>query len=321
VPSSAVNSGQLFANLVERMTAAFLDLLLLFALVLGVEAGVEAGLPLPLPGSRELAVLALVYMTASWVAPWHATPAQLVLRLRVVDSRGRHLDAWRAALRAVLVLTVFSCWFRLLGDPVNGAIGVLSLLACATLWLGAILPRRETLHDLVAGSMVVRSKAWHDPELRARLLEHPAGMAQAPGERWRRFVELSQAAILLGGLSFGLHLMATVAYERGLRTRTSYAISQARTLQEPISSFYLEHGRLPIDAAEIGVFGPTSYPDGGYFELEPQGVIRIRFERLPELIAGSIAIRPITGNGELEWECRADGDIHPSNLPAICRGY
>ena len=321
MPSSAVNSGQLFANLVERMTAALLDLILVFALVFGVETGLEAGLPLPRPGGVALAVLAIIYMTVSWVGPWHATPGQFLFGLRVIDSRGRPLDLWHAGLRAVLVLTVLFCWLWLLGDPVSWARGVLSLLACATLMLGALLPRRQTGHDLIAGSIVVKRKAWHQAELRERLGEEPTGKVCAPGDRWRRFAELSQAVILLGGLTFGLHLMAMVAYDRGLRTRTSYAIDRARALQEPISSFYREHGRLPDDAAEIGVRGPTRYPDGGYFEMEPHGVIRIRFERLPELIAGSIALRPIANDGELEWECRADGGMRPSNLPAVCRGY
>ena len=62
------------------------------------------------------------------------------------------------------------------------------------------------------------------------------------------------------------------------------------------------------------------YPDGGYYELEDGGVIRIRFTVKPELKKGSIVLAPKLENDKIVWQCRSEGDIAPHYLGSLCRG-
>ena len=63
----------------------------------------------------------------------------------------------------------------------------------------------------------------------------------------------------------------------------------------------------------------TSYPDGGYYELGDDGVIRIHFEVIPELTRGTIVLTPVAGGEEIRWKCRQEGSIVRKHLPYVCR--
>ncbi len=58
---------------------------------------------------------------------------------------------------------------------------------------------------------------------------------------------------------------------------------------------------------------------GGYYELEDDGVIRIRFTVKPELMKGSIVLSPIAGADGITWECHADGGLARKYMIAACR--
>lgn len=307
----------LYANLVERMVCALLDLVLIVLLV------VQAGRYLPAGPATSLTLLAvcLSYLSLAWSSSWRATPAQLLFRLRVVDTRGERLSFGRAVLRSALVIGTFIGCMAIVGAPRANLLAAVFLPCCGFLLLSAVTARRQAAHDYVAGSLVVRARALRDPRLRS-LLEMSADddLESRSWLRYFRLGDLIQAIILIGGGAFLIYSMAEVTFTREIRARTSYAISHAGLLKIPIQSFYVEHGRLPDHALELGAGERTSYPDGGFYELESGGVIRIRFEKLPELVDGSLTLTPVADGDDLEWTCETHGAIRPGNVPSICRG-
>jgi len=62
------------------------------------------------------------------------------------------------------------------------------------------------------------------------------------------------------------------------------------------------------------------YRDGGYFELEENGVIRIRFTVIPKLKKIQLLVIPTWNDDELTWQCHTKGDISQGVLPSVCRG-
>lgn len=104
-----------------------------------------------------------------------------------------------------------------------------------------------------------------------------------------------------------------------LRYRIGYALGEVTGLKIAEELFYAEYTRWPTNESELGVATKGQYPDGGYYELEDDGVIRIHFTVKPELMKGSIFLSPRLEEEGITWECHTDGDIAGQHLPAACR--
>jgi uncharacterized RDD family membrane protein YckC len=82
--------------------------------------------------------LSVVYYTLFEGSALQATPGKKALRLRVTDLAGRRISLGRAAVRQLA-----------------------KLISGVTFYLGYVLagftPRRQALHDLLAGCLVVRA--------------------------------------------------------------------------------------------------------------------------------------------------------------------
>ncbi|TWT19261.1 RDD family protein [Luteimonas marina] len=92
------------------------------------------------PPLLAAALLALAWFALSEASPWQATPGKRLLGLRVVDAGGARIGLARAAARHLA--------------------GALSWL---TLNIGHLLalapPRRQALHDRIAGTQVLQARA------------------------------------------------------------------------------------------------------------------------------------------------------------------
>ena len=55
------------------------------------------------------------------------------------------------------------------------------------------------------------------------------------------------------------------------------------------------------------------------YELEDNGVIRIRFTVIPELKRISLLVTPRREGNDLVWKCDVEGEISRATLPAHCR--
>lgn len=160
-PAAMEQDDYLTRGVLTRRVVAWLIDAALIALLLGAawSGGVVLGvltLGLALPLLGWLPVLPFLYTWLSIASPLSATPGQALLGLTVV-----HDDDFGAP----------SLW-----QALASAIGYYLTMALGVIWLAiAILTtRRRTLHDMLAGLVVVRSRA----------LTEPPGSWNMPGGGW-----------------------------------------------------------------------------------------------------------------------------------------
>jgi uncharacterized RDD family membrane protein YckC len=276
------------------MVAVVLDFFIVLFLSYAVQDYIFEALRLTITDHRSTIIaVSLLYFAASWVSPMRATPAQFLLGMRVIDEAGERLSVGRAVLRGVLLIGLI---------------------------LAAVTSNRQAVHDLLAHSLVVNKTALKSPERREQLRQHVTD-SDPVSRKQRRPSVLSIVGnmIVLGIPMFVLLNFALVHYDRNLRSRVAYAVREVAPLTLAVEEYYAYYTRWPTKESELGPATRADYPDGGYYELEDDGVIRIRFTVKPELMKGSIVVRPTVEEDGVTWECHADADISRGHLPAACR--
>jgi uncharacterized RDD family membrane protein YckC len=153
-------AGIAYAGFWRRLLAYLIDTLLLF----GVQVSLAAGVILLAPGDfRAIANLAPVSAAMSWAyfslmesSPLGATVGKLALGLYVTDAHGDPISFVRASARY---------WLK-----------IASTLLLMLGWLMAgFTPRKQALHDLIAGTLVLRT---------TNLATNPRTARKLPGEYW-----------------------------------------------------------------------------------------------------------------------------------------
>lgn len=188
----------------------------------------------------------------------------------------------------------------------------------ALVFLAAVTPNRQAAHDLLARSLVVNRIALNSSEQRDRLREHVADNRK---RRRPSVIRMVVDAFLLGVPVFVLWNITMVKHDRDMRFRIGYAAEAASALKIGVEVYYDEYQEWPAKDAALGVSTRGEYPDGGYYELEEDGVIRIRFEVRPELKNGSIVLSPELQDGNMTWACRAEGHIAQIYWMPACRDW
>lgn len=257
----------------NRAAAMLLDLVFL--------AFATASLPPDTPYFAAIKVLAaLLYFWLMPLSPLQGTLGKWICRIKLCDRNGRRLTARASAIRTVSML----CWLGL-GPllrhtmPAYGWQGSLE----AVYWLAVFLPwasvnflsRRESLFDLLAGSLVVRSRADTNAISNAPLMQKPG---------WRNV-----SGMLIVCLLFGATIsVATGAFrDQDRRGRVAYAIGETMPLREKVLAFHSRDKRWPTHA-ELGLPESIPYPAGGDYRLLPGGSIRISFSANPDLKGRSL---------------------------------
>jgi uncharacterized RDD family membrane protein YckC len=135
---------QLFEGVLTRRVLAFLiDLIVLGAistaiLIVGVIAGfLTLGLGwLALPIVVPLAILGYYVLTLG--SPMRATVGMQLMDIVLTPTRGQPLDGWKILIHPIVFwITVWVAW------PISLVVALLT-------------PRRETVQDLIAGTLMVR---------------------------------------------------------------------------------------------------------------------------------------------------------------------
>lgn len=135
---------ELFEGILPRRVVAYLiDFALLVALstvigLVGVVAGIlTLGLGLLLlPIVIPIAILGYYAMTLG--SPMRATIGMAAMDIVLTPARGQPLDGWKILIHPIVFwITVWVAW------PISLAIALLT-------------PRREMIHDLIAGTLMVR---------------------------------------------------------------------------------------------------------------------------------------------------------------------
>jgi uncharacterized RDD family membrane protein YckC len=312
------NAESLFTGFGTRMFGFGLDLLFVTILAIFVVENFLVAIDPRVAGHTYLLIAMFLYFAASWASPMRATPVQFAFGMRVVDKAGDRLSLSRAALRSIALVGLFSTFWLvgLSSIPYLGDLRVVAIVSYALVFLAAVTPNRQAAHDLLARSIVVNRVVLGSSDQRDRLREHVAD------NRKRRRPSLNKMvvdAFLIGVWVFVFSLFIVGKHDRNLRSRIDYAVCEASALKVGVEGYYDEYQKWPAKDAAIGVSTKGEYPDGGYYELEEDGVIRIRFEVRPELKNGSIVFSPEIQDGNVTWACRAEGQIAQKYLPANCR--
>ena len=160
----------------------------------------------------------------------------------------------------------------------------------------------------------------NSPARRGQLHEHLSDSAPTLRKQRRPSVLSIVAKLFVLGIPvFVLFIFAQTRHDMELRHRIHYAINEVFLLKAHVQEYYLDVRHWPTGDGELGVATRGDYPDGGYYELEDNGVIRIRFTVKPDLMKGSIVLSPTVEDDGITWKCHADGYISLGHLPAACR--
>ena len=295
------------ADLGTRGGALLLDLVLVVA-ALGTiqELGGFNARPVVL-------VLAVLYFCGMPLTRLQGTFGKWICRIRICDKEGRRIGGRAAVVRGLATLG----WLALpglLGEAamrgmtIGAALPAVLVVFLLPWALAGFLARRQSLFDLLAGTMVVRRSADAAAVQSIDLSIKP---------RWIRATGLT-VFCLLSGVMMSAGIAAFQDQER--RGRVLFAIEATRPLRERIEAFHEKEKRWPT-AAEAGVAEWTPYPAGGGYRLGPDGSVTISFSQAPELKGHSIRFRPapIEGGARLRWDCTADAGLPRSYLPGACR--
>ncbi len=318
--AAAGSSTAPFAEFERRAAGAIIDIAAIFFLTiwlrsLGQSFGIQAGTT-----GSTFVVLGLLYFSMSWASQLRATPVQWLLRIRVVDKSGERLPGFHAAVRAALFVSGTigvwtlrkvpeSPWFLLVVAPSLG-------MFCAALFTA----NRQGLHDILAHSVVVMARTIRSPEGRRALGERIARNADLPWSMKRpRLSRMVFPLVLVFVLALGVYNMTLVRHEMELRARISYAYQRTTSLRAALETSYRTSGTWGVSAEELGVPTRENFPDGGYYVLEDDAVIRIRFTVIPRLKRISLLVTPRWEGEALFWECSVEGEISGGTLPAHCR--
>lgn len=301
----AASPGQAFAGGGTRVVAFVLDLALLIFLLAALGSVLPPGHPAP----AAIGLAAFLYFGLFPLTRLQATPGKAIVRIKVCARDGHRIEWHRSILRSAATLA----WVWLAGqlpdlrpEPAWGASTTAAWVVFFLAWaLMGATPRRQTLFDLLAGTVVVRAKA------------SPAAIAQDRPLR-ARVLDGIGAVALCALLGLFVDAASHTARDRNLRARIGYALESTAPLRDKVEAFHAREGRWPT-AAELGVAESTPYPDGGYYRLRDEGVVQVGFTVLPDLRGRTITLRPRPAQRGLEWQCRADPGLAQRYLPASCR--
>lgn len=264
-----------YPELGDRAAAFFIDFILALALSLAISVPLAGGQA----AEKHIAwtVLAL-YFAVFPATPLQGTPGKRLLGLRVADTKGARIGLVRAIV-------------RFLASVPSIALGFIGVLAMD--WT----PRRQALHDLVAGTIVVRRRA----SLEA-IAERP------PPVSW-----LSRIGnfLVLGGLA-AIFSMAYVALRANqVKEHLWAATTQGIVYQDEVAKA-LQSGKPPpppTGKVSRHVKSMAARPDETI-------VIELDEALFP---GGRITYRPVmNARGEVMWTCAAE-NVKSGMLPSSCR--
>ncbi len=149
-----IDAKTLFAYFGVRMAGVALDSFIAMYIALGLNVYVFEPIGLAVADNRPIIlVVLLLYFSVSWSSPLRATPAQLLLGMRVVDEKGEKLSLGRAILRSILLIGLIVAAMTLFKIEPNIYLLAIALVGYALLFLAALTPNRQAGHDFLAHSI------------------------------------------------------------------------------------------------------------------------------------------------------------------------
>lgn len=230
----------------------------------------------------QLAVMVLYY---AWMhsSAGQATLGKRAFRMKVTDLDGERIGFGRALLR------VPAFWLS-------------ALMLGLGLLMAAFTRRKQALHDMMCGTLVVNRVATPE-EVRAGGDTMPvtAGV-------W--------AMIVLVGIIPVTGMLAAIAipayHDYTIRAKVAEVLSAAGPLKQRVEEAFRNRRPLPAGPQQVN----SRFAAGA--EITPQGHVVMTLA--PEVVGSGGRIRqaPLVAGEGLQWKCSGEG-IEPKYLPAMCR--
>ncbi|HTV85067.1 MAG TPA: RDD family protein [Dyella sp.] len=305
------NAAGLYGGFWMRVAAYALDMLIIwlafFVLFFVLALMLPHRSPTAAPPSQVMpTVVAFLLILATWLyfplwesSAKQATPGKQALGLRVTDENGNRLGFWHA-------------FGRFLGKIVSGLILYVGYMMAG--WTS----RKQGLHDLMAGTFVVRGQvleAWEQGE-------HPPGRPTTPMPAW------AIVLIVLGaGFFLIVPIMAAIAipaYQSYVvRAQTMEAVALTQSAKIAVTNYLLTNGTPPADNAQAGLGSPEQV-HGRYVSSVSivDGTIVASFgdQAATVLHDKHLTLTPALQAHGVSWSCASE-DIPNQYLPLACQTH
>jgi uncharacterized RDD family membrane protein YckC/type II secretory pathway pseudopilin PulG len=276
----------IYAGFWRRWAAAVIDGILYYIVAIAIALALGDGL-----GSTALAIAAAwLYHALMQSSSRQATLGKMALGIKVTSVDGERISFLRATGR----------YFSTLRSSLLLMIGYL---------MAAFTQRKQALHDLIAGTLVVRADASPDE------VQTGSGTMKISGVVIAFGVLLAFVPVL--GIVAAISIPAYQDYVTRAKMSESVATGTAAKLS--VQEYFAANRKLPATLEETGfTLALTQNVESVRATFTgPEVVIRVH-PRLPQAKGGALlfkapAAQPTT------WTCSADG-IPNKYLPANCRG-
>ena len=277
----AVHDRAFYGGFWRRFAAMILDSLILFVPMFIVFAMIGAGIPQWSEHDWQLNLLSLVatwlYFALTRSSAAQASPGQRALDLKVTDLQGQRLTFARATGRHFA-----------------------SILSGLTLGVGYLLnlftARRQTLHDLIAGTLVYRSEI------------NPLVPAQAPPPEglkgWQIALVVFGCMIPVCGILAAIAIPAYADY--AIRARVDQGMNEVAAYKVAIEK--VAAGGTPWADISLDSLGEVEQSASPPFQdlVVDGGMIQLTFGAMgTDAIDGEVlALAPaLSSGGEISWIC------------------
>ena len=273
----------LYAGFWRRAAAFILDgvILILPNALIGWYLGAEEWMPFGIS-----ILLGCTYYAGFHSSAAQATPGKMAMRIKVTNLEGERIGVGRAIVR------YFATWLSAI------ILGLGYLLA-------AVTRKRQALHDMIAGTVVVNRKAAPEAVVAG------GGVMPVTAGVWAAIVLLLLFPFIAGVVA----AVAIPAYQDYLlKAKVTDVLATSAPLKAGIEQSLVQ--KVPFTAGTATAL--SQYAQS--VEVTPEGEIVIRLGPSSGASDARISWVPsVDPSGKVSWKCAVEG-LSPRYLPASCRG-
>lgn len=282
----------MYAGFWRRFAAAILDFLILI-LPLAVVSIVVALITGPKSSATAIADLSMPFVVWLYFAIMESSRAQATVGKRVFGVRVADLEG-----DAVSFLRASARFFSKIFSILSLGIGFLAV---------PFTRRKQALHDVVAGCLVVRRETTT-----ADLKQHGFGQPLTAG----RLVALVLAAVLIPAAAAGSAVAVPLYQDYLVRSKLNDAIEIGRAATFNVTAYMLQHKAMPRSLEDARATVTSPHLREAVITRNGTIVLTLAIDKLE---GKRVAFVPSTQKQEkIVWTCTSD-EIAQRYLPRQCR--
>lgn len=302
-PAVVIDRG-MYAGFWRRVAAFIIDMIVIYAVAIAIGIGLGAsGALVDSPALGALVnigsvVLNWLYYALQESSDAQATLGKRALGIKVLDEYGEKIGFGRATGRYFAKI------------PSSLILGVGFLMAGFT-------QRKQALHDMMAGTLVVQRS------VDAEAMQRGGGAPVSSVSVGIVIAVVAVAMIFVAGILAAIAIPAYQDYT--IRSQVTEGLNLAAPLKASITEWASENQRWPQDAQEIGRFESITGKYVHALEVQNGAVVVTYGGAANNLIHGeTLALTPeVDDEGAVTWLCGYQGagptTIKSKYLPTMCR--